>query len=316
MGKTKIEWATDSWNPITGCTPVSEGCQNCYARRGAQRLRGRFGYPEDEPFRPGNWRGDYVAPSKGYPVIEDPLHWREPRVVFVCSMGDLFHEDVAFGDQYAVFDAMRVAKQHTFLILTKRPERMEEFVDTWSLAHDWPLPNVWLGITAENQRRADERIPILLSIPATVHFVSCEPLLGPIDLARWLPRNPPLFSDRNQGKLGIPYKLDWVIVGGETGPNARPMHPDWARLLRDQCKAAGVPFFFKQWGEWLSPRQNLGRPTPTHFVHAETGEVISVIQWLDRGGHDKGWEPVARAGRKAAGRRLDGREWDEMPTVG
>ena len=227
---TKIEWATESWNPITGCSPVSEGCENCYARRMASRLRGRFGYPEDDPFKVT------FHPDK----IEQPLHWKKPRMIFVCSMGDLFHKDVLGPTIHQLIKLMKWDyKRHTFLILTKRPERMRRI---W-MNIDGTLPeNIWLGVTVENQQRADERIPILLQIPAAKRFVSIEPMLGPVDLQKI----GPLLQAFNWkiAKGG----LDWIICGGESGPGVRPMHPDWPRSIRDQCQAADVPFFFKQWG--------------------------------------------------------------------
>ncbi len=186
MAKTRIEWAEVVWNPVSGCTPISEGCQNCYAKRMANRLRGRCGYPADDPFRVT------LHPEK----LEEPLKWKKPRRVFVCSMGDLFHEQVP--DEYIakVWEIMNNATQHTFLVLTKRPQRMKDFLARlgWYI-HDrdgypmeavldeggkYTLKNVWLGVTAENQQRADERIPILLQIPAAVRFVSIEPMLGPV----------------------------------------------------------------------------------------------------------------------------------------
>ena len=186
MAQTKIEWADAVWNPVTGCTPISEGCQNCYAERMATRLKGRYGYPEDEPFKVT------LHPEK----LKEPLKWKKPRRVFVCSMGDLFHEQVPDGYIAKVWEVMSNASQHTFLVLTKRPQRMEDFLARlgW-YTHDrevnpaeavldeggkYTLKNVWLGVTAENQQRADERIPILLQIPAALRFVSIEPMLGPV----------------------------------------------------------------------------------------------------------------------------------------
>jgi len=442
MAETTIEWVKDPdgtlgkvWNPVTGCSPVSEGCQNCYARRFAHRLRGRFGYPVDEPFRVT------LHPER----LGEPLRWRKPRRVFVASMGDLFHPDVPEEFIANVLETVCWCPEHTFLVLTKRPGRMAELfcgsrfrgllakqflygVEESIFIHhprrDWPLPNLWLGVTAENQRRADERIPILLQIPAAVRWVSCEPLLSAIDLGKWLGKNggaacearragipssgctgmvhgrfrgthlascedgwrqqegkpakrentgssgssrteplevsqsdvyypgraescicaphcmddtqqitdpawdgnqsprweqaqstpfqprignprsecDPLlphigatpqspvwgrepqrktnecsgFRDqtlveqqisqptpdcgtlrdqprncieyRDTAHLGTPV-INWVIAGGETGPGARPCHPDWARWLRDDCVAAGVPFFWKRWAD-------------------------------------------------------------------
>ncbi len=276
---TKIEWVRnldgsmgETWNPTTGCSKVSAGCQNCYAERMAYRLRGRFGYPEDEPFRVT------FHPER----LEEPLHWRKPRRVFVNSMGDLFHPDVPDEFIDRVFMAMRDQK-HIFLLLTKRPKRMHNYLTRFQLSpkwdgyitrdgkpsnacqprealfspDNWPLPNVWLGVTAENQQAADERIPLLLQTPAAVRFVSVEPMLGPVDLRRipgfYFPGctthdalNGRLIHHDDGDKATPDEKLDWVIVGGETGPNARPCHPDWVRSLRDQAVVAGVPFFLKQ----------------------------------------------------------------------
>jgi len=253
MAATKIEWCDFAWNPVTGCTPVSEGCRNCYARRMAYRLRGRCGYPEDEPF------AVTLHPDR----LDEPLRWRKPKRVFVCSMGDLFHEDVppAFIDQ--ILDVVSACPQHTFMVLTKRPQNIARKL--YEVTEETPIrelgggdyfPNLWLGATAENQEAAEERIPPLLRIPAAIHFVSCEPLLGPVDLQRiplaegygYLWANPldgihPKLTSNGKRCPG----LDWVIVGGETGPGARPMRPEWARAIRDQCLEAGVPFFFKQW---------------------------------------------------------------------
>lgn len=320
---TKIEWCEETWNPITGCTPISEGCQNCYAKRMANRLRGRCGYPADEPFK--------VTLHKDR--LEEPLRWKKPRRVFVGSMGDLFHEDVPDEFIYEIWDVMVQSKQHTFLVLTKRPDRMKSFIEKvmcnrmgYALtfggtpegkkARKWaqkPVQNVWLGVTAENQRRADERIPILLQIPAAVRFVSVEPMLGPVDLTQIdIGGNVWINSLTGDCKSYNPYggwwkinesknKLDWVICGGETGPSARPMHPDWARSLRNQCQEAGVSYFFKQWGEYCSPSQM----PPDTFRDWDIQHGTEI--WDD--------EPRWRVGKKKAGRSLDGEVWDEMPDV-
>lgn len=213
---TKIEWAEESWNPVTGCTPISEGCQNCYAKRMATRLKGRYGYPSDDPFRVT------FHPDK----LDQLLKWRKPRMIFVCSMGDLFHEDVGLHEIFQVCKVMREAKQHTFLLLTKRPRRMLELFGSGT-----PLPNVWLGVTTENQQRADERIPILLQIPAAKHFISVEPMLGPIDE----------LYEYFQWK-----QLDGVFAGCETGPGRRSAKIQWFRDLKNQCVDNGIPFFLKR----------------------------------------------------------------------
>lgn len=306
---TKIEWATETWNPVTGCTPISEGCRNCYAERMSKRLAGRCGYPEGEPFRVT------LHPDK----LEQPLRWKKPRMIFVCSMGDLFHEDVPEIEIIRVFAVMADAQQHTYLVLTKRPERMKEVLTSPSIANDvwlmtntgisedkpiWPLPNVWLGVTAENQARADERIPILLQIPAAVRFVSVEPMLGPVDLSLsdGVDLSMSVGTGLKPGKSYLINSLDWVICGGQTGPGARPMHPDWVRSLRDQCKEAGVPFFFKSWGEWM-PSYQTG--ATFELSRLKTDEVV-----MSGPGHGV---VMKKVGKKTAGRLLDGQEWNQYP---
>lgn len=234
--RTRIEWATTTWNPITGCSPVSEGCENCYARRMAQRLRGRFGYPEDDPFRV----------TLHFERLDQPLKWKKPRRIFVCSMGDLFHEDVPeyailavwqkMGEFHGLDGQILPVEQrpgHIYMVLTKRPKRALDFLSC-HYPRGFARRNLLIGVTCENQKRADERIPVLLQIPAAVRFVSIEPMLGPVDLSVKT-----FWDDPSAG-------IQWVIVGGETGPGARPMAPVWARSVRDQCRAAGVPFFMKQ----------------------------------------------------------------------
>ena len=232
MGKTTIEWATDTWNPTTGCSKVSAGCAHCYAERVAERF----------------WKDRAFSEVQCHPDrLEQPLHWRKPRRVFVDSMSDLFHEDIPAEFISSVFEVMEKCPQHTFMILTKRPERMLALLKIWSQAIEYirPLPNVWLGVSVEDQKAADERIPLLLKTPAALLFVSCEPLLGPVDL---LDINGALLSWwKACGVEGVDAgDISWVIAGGESGPEARLMHPDWARSLRDQCQSSGVPFFLKQ----------------------------------------------------------------------
>jgi protein gp37 len=312
VGKTKIEWTEYSWNPVTGCTPASEGCQNCYAKRMANRLAGRCGYPADDPFRVT------LHPEK----LEEPLKWKKPRRVFVCSMGDLFHEQVP--DEYIakVWEIMNNASHHTFLILTKRPQRMKDFLARlgWYI-HDrdgypmeavldeggkYTLKNVWLGVTAENQQRADERIPILLQIPAAVRFVSIEPMLGPVDLSLsdGVDLSMSVGTGLKPGKSYLINSLDWVICGGESGSGARPMHPDWVRSLRDRCQAAGTPFFFKSWGEWAEHKERYGGGL---FIKLDGSLGCQGDYWEDNA------VAVRKVGKKKAGRLLDGRTWDEIP---
>ncbi len=237
---TKIEWTDDTWNPITGCTKISAGCRGCYAERMAKRLAGRAGYDKDDPFRVTFHPNRYLQ----------PFRWRKPRRVFVCSMGDLFHVDVPFNFIANIWDTMFDLPQHTFQVLTKRSLRMLDFAEYMKKRRLRRIdrPNVWIGTTVEDQSQ-DHRIGDLLMTPAATRFVSCEPLLGPIDLCQpGAIQYPPGHTEHLLHGTPKPalYSLDWVIVGAETGPGARYMDPDWARDIRDQCRAAGVPFFMKQ----------------------------------------------------------------------
>lgn len=402
---TKIEWAEETWNPIRTingpgyhCTKVSEGCQNCYA----EKFNKRFG--NGQPF--DNSEGSFYLFKD---CLEKPLHWKKPRKIFVQSMGDLFHEDVPDEFIAKVWDVMWKCSQHTFLVLTKRPERMKKWVeenayakhfgwgqeerapfvpgdlihidDLWmrnmcgwehvdkcdcnngyicdcppddesdscehgnrlcmsyncpiacsnpsekklkenglegqyeiddegySVECDWMeifkrpryafASNVWLGVTAENQARADERIPVLLQTPTAKRFVSIEPMLGSVDLSReylsYTCGGYPFPVLASQYRTRLIDLLDWVICGGETGPGARPMHPDWVRSLRDQCQGAGTPFFFKSWGDWAPEWLHVSGP-PLYRWNPELPGML-------------------RVGKKKAGRLLDGRTWDEMPGV-
>jgi protein gp37 len=273
MNKTKISWCDTTWNVATGCTPVSEGCRNCYAARYAKRGIGEFGWefrglgPNYDPIVQ---RRKFCEVRTHPKRLETPLHWRKPRKIFVCSVGDLFHESVPDEFIDKVFGVMALCPQHTFQVLTKRPGRMLEyfkhgartefininaefesgldrFVSVDPQVYRWPftLPNIWLGVTAENQAMADERVPLLLHTPAAMRFVSVEPMLGPIDLS--VIKTPD--GDGPSSELlwiGEGAGIDWVIVGGETGPGARPMQLEWARAIVQQCKAAGVPCHVKQ----------------------------------------------------------------------
>ena len=263
MGKTAIEWASDVWNPVVGCSIESAGCKNCYAMKMAHRLQamGQEKYQGTTEKVNGKavWTGKVNEADKN--TLTAPLRWKKPRRIFVNSMGDLFHEDVPFKLIDKVFTVMARCRQHTFLVLTKRAGRMQEYVSD-VMAHQeiihrraapidgaidpryvWPLSNVWLGVSVETQKYADERIPCLLETPAAVRFVSAEPLLGPVDFERG---GFSLIQKVTSPAGKVWPGLDWLIVGGESGPGARPMHPDWARSIRDQCQAAGVPFFVKQ----------------------------------------------------------------------
>jgi len=241
MGTSKIEWCDKSWNPITGCSHAgSPGCDHCWARRMANRLKGRYGYPKDDPFKVT------FHPDR----LEEPLHWKKPSRIFVCSMGDIFHDNVDAFQIGSIFIKILRYSQHIFLILTKRPQRFLKLVPPIQLP-----PNIWFGVSVENQQTADERIPILLQIPAAKRFVSVEPMLGSIKIPdrSLCPCSCYVGGNPHPDCAGQP-KIDWVICGGETGSKARPMQPDWIRSLRDQCQAAGVPFFFKSWGDAIPNR--------------------------------------------------------------
>ena len=224
---TTIEWTEKTWNPVTGCTKVSPGCDHCYAEGIARRFAGSKAFP--------NGFDVTLHPER----LDAPLRWRKPARVFVNSMSDLFHKDVPDEFIEQVWDTMRGTPQHTYQILTKRPARMRSFLQRrrpiWGEA---PLPNVWLGVSAEDQKRADLRIPELLNTPAAVRFVSAEPLLGVLQASypSWL-------------------GLDWVIVGGESGPGARPMRLQWAKTLVAGCHELSIAVFVKQLGSAHGPHK-------------------------------------------------------------
>ncbi|MFE6903838.1 DUF5131 family protein [Streptomyces sp. NPDC057717] len=468
---TKIEWTDTTWNVVTGCTEVSPGCDNCYAKTFAERWRGTKGHHFENGF------DITLRPER----LALPLKWRKPRRAFVNSMSDLFHKDIP--DEYVArtFAVMALTPQHTYQILTKRHGRMRSLLNdncgcgnghvpgvhfrsamAWAVSManpdripgvpddaeqrvynaPWPLPNVWLGVSVEDQKRADLRIPALAETPAAVRFLSCEPLLGPVDLTEWMPsispvpaeqapatwaewtwpdwapakvrtqieefwaedwgRSPrhwisdmyqqgaPPFGARLSMGDGFGHKpdqvvgrfvhcwgnigrlvldddpdrefaytsfgsrdrarargIDWVIAGGESGHGARAMHPDWARSLRDQCTAAAVPFFLKQWGEW-GPAPFVLRVCDPDVGWQGTEEELAAAKadseargathvhtgnWLEEDGertywlHEIGHKPwslercalpegtaaIRRWGKKRAGRELDGRTWDETP---
>lgn len=380
--RSKIEWCDATWNPLYGCTRVSEGCRHCYAEGLAARFckPGQWG---EGLTRDGRWTGKVtLAEAK----LTQPLRWRKPRRIFVNSLSDLFHPNVPDEWIDRVFAVMALCPQHTFIVLTKRPARMRDYCRTlgghherdrvslaakeidqtngfwWTIAGGGAhLPNVWLGVSIENQQAADERIPDLLDTPAAVRIVSAEPLLGPVDLRQWqhdygcgcgwggnepqsycnecgwrghnayygepCPECGETLADYNAcpecdghdgdgmsfGPNSRP-RIDGVIVGGESGQHARPMHPDWARSLRDQCAAAGVPFFFKQWGEW-APRAWKGDGA-THAIRID-GHVHAFDHSPDSCERASvatpNWHGLARVGKTAAGRLLDGRTHDDLP---
>lgn len=271
---TGIEWTDTTWNPVAGCTSVSPGCRNCYAARIAYRLQDHPNESVAEKYRDtarltGDGRPVFTGGVNLVPrVLREPLRWRKPRRVFVNSMSDLFHEEVPEWFLDRIFGVMVACPDHRFQILTKRPERMADYLrdprddlggricqavykvtgKDPGPAPDWPLPNVWVGTSVEDQERADERVPHLLRTVAAVRFLSCEPLLGPVDLSRWLRSARTRTHPGSGWDYRYPSELHWIIVGGESGPRARTMVNDWARSLVDQAREVGVAPFVKQLG--------------------------------------------------------------------
>ena len=301
--RTSIQWTDATWNPLRGCSRISPGCTHCYAERIAARFSGP-GRPFDglASMMPGGprWTGRVRLVPR---AMTQPLRWRRPRRIFVNSVSDLFHESLTNEQIALLFAAMAVAPQHTFQVLTKRARRMRKWFqwaerfapdaggagplraiweaiacdsegawpETWDteegppVGNAWPLPNVWLGVSVEDQQRADERIPELLSVPAAVRFLSCEPLLGPVE-------------------IGSGRGIDWVIVGGESGHGARPFDLAWARSLVAQCKAADVALFVKQLGACACDAEN-GLAGALLDVHPDAAALVSQ-RLHDRSGAD------------------------------
>jgi len=307
--KTLIEWSDATWNIITGCTIKSPGCRGCYAMKLAgTRLRNhpsRIGLTEPSDAGPV-WNGKVRFNEQW---LDQPQRWKKPRDIFVCAHGDLFHESVPDDWIDQVFAVMGECPWHTFQVLTKRAARMREYMTAPDLQRridrtverlsnagkiryledphgKWPLPNVIMMVSAERQEEADERIDDLIATPAAKHGLSLEPLISSINLNRWL------LAEHGRRAIGAAPGIDWVIAGGESGDRARPSHPDWFRAIRDQCAAAGVPFHFKQWGEWASVSAVGGGREHHYFKDGAT---------------------VRRVGKKLAGRLLDGVEHNGTP---
>lgn len=337
--KSKIQWYDATWNPVLGCSPVSAGCANCYAARWAWRLH-RMGVErfEDLAAPDGTWTG-LVKFVQG--ELNRPLTWRKPKRIFVCSMGDLFHSRVQPWLWDEVFSRIVLTPRHTYFILTKRPERMRDILAAPGMAErvlrkatsfplpfhptgkpawpQWPPKNVFVGTSIEDQPTADARLPFVMELAALGWrtMVSAEPLLGPV-MMRW--RDKPAGERYVWGYdylTGVEFgphhcnrgkpRLDWIICGGESGPDARPMHPDWARSLRDQCQEADTPFFFKQWGEWM-PLDPRGRCQNDDIPG---GSKHRKYDWGDAPG-----DPISLlVGKRAAGHLLDGQEHHAFPEV-
>lgn len=333
--RTEISWTDSTFNPWMGCTKVGPGCDHCYAERDMDHRYGKVKWGSGNPrLRTSSanwkkpvqwnkqsfchcidcgWRGEVreTGHAGNCPICGDGMTKLARRRVFCASLADVFDNEVDPQWRRDLFDLIHATPNLDWLLLTKRIGWVNRLAYDVASTRGWMLTasdetrwpdNVWLGLTVVNQEEADRDIPKLLAIPARVRFLSCEPLLGPIDLRGPMP-------------IVVPEPgLHWVITGGESGPNARPGHPDWYRSLRDQCVAAGVPFHFKQWGEWepreqWSGHQGGGRFEPMVAIMPDGSPCPYDVTPQDVGAHR-----MARVGKKAAGRLLDGRTWDGFPT--
>jgi protein gp37 len=349
---SKIEWTDATWNPIrarnlkTGkvgwhCEHATTGCEFCYAEGFNKRLGTGL------PFKPGHRKDIEIFLDEE--MLTLPLRWKKPRMIFPNSMTDLFADFVSDEWIDKILAVMGLTQHHTYQPLTKRAARMRDYFATENRCHiigdemlrivnvpsgfkcvPWPFPNVWLGVSTERQQEADERIPDLLLTPAAVRFISAEPLLGPINLTNIAPPDNgyggkahgiDALSEYNRILRGV---MDWVIVGGESGPDARPMHPDWARSLRDQCDAAGVKHFFKQWGRWSPTHPDFPNVTPHAVANDGTVYFSPDLAYPDgprygeavRAGHDKAHlTSMYPIGKANAGRLLDGIEHNGFPEL-
>lgn len=367
--KTRIEWTSAvladgsvsqgaTWNPVTGCEKVSQGCKECYAKYKVwPRLQAN---PLAKAFYGRAFEDVRCHPER----LLEPLQWHRPRLIFVNSLSDLFHPAIPFEFTATIVGIMAAASHHIFQILTKRPERAQAFFhwldnhpdrklfdcaalqakfpgDAWqpylladiasrngvdnakvpkgmvNIKGNWPLENVWIGVSVEDQESANIRIPLLLTLPNAMPWVSAEPLLDSVDL-----NHLQLSHDGDEAEWLDALAADgvkWVVAGGESGPRARPMHPNWPRQIRDQCEASGVPFFFKQWGEWKPKCQmtegeyaGLFLP-PSGQKQADQPTCRVQQQAIPAGAKNDTMRDVYKVGKRTAGRALDGRVWDEFP---
>lgn len=364
---SKIEWTEKTWNPTIGCSKASEGCKNCYAIKEAwirmgnpnPKIQAKFaGTVYKTEGGALNWTGNI---NFGQDALTLPLRTKKPALWFVNSMSDLFHPNMPEEYIDEVYAVMALCRQHTFQVLTKHPERMAEYFDgDWRkrvygqvyvvydkadyptlhnmqqdaldlLDGEYPLPNVWHGVSVENQKWADIRIPLLLQVPSAVRFLSCEPLLGPLDISKYL--TPPYVCNKcgfvgyDHYKLGaleglhlncnysafpstiMPPQIHWIIVGGESGPDARPMHPTWVQHLREQCIKAEIPFFFKQWGDWvpINDWKEAGLHKKTCVYRDGYYDEHMYVRNGESG------QPMAKMGKKKSGALLDWTEWKQWP---
>lgn len=353
--KSLIEWTDATWNPIRRkvngkfaghfCVKVSEGCTNCYA----ERMQPRFGHPIRYAAQEQKNVDIYLDEKE----LLAPLRWKKPRMIFVGSMTDIFGDWVSDEWLDKLYAVMALCPQHTFQVLTKRSERMREYTkqlnDCWYDNEDdfhdrfnrgmlwnevsinalddmaWPLPNVWHGVSVEDQPTADLRIPDLLGTPSTIRFISAEPLLAGVDLNNisvpdakgqyQLDALEYIDPEIAKGEGWNPNRIDWVIAGGESGPKARPSHPDWFRAFRDQCAAANVPFFFKQWGEWVTyiDRDVDDPDWQQNYTESKTFRHLNLAGGC--GFHGERVHHMQRIGKKAAGNLLDGVKHEALPEV-
>lgn len=297
MQNSKIEWTDNTWNPIRiegsrsfYCVKVSPGCENCYAERMAKRLAAMGGDASFTPYKATKWMPPLELNEK---ILDKWKKLQKPQRHFVSSMTDVFGEFVPIDWIYKILDAMVVAHKQHFQVLTKRAQRMRTVVDSYCTARGYDeLPgNIMMMVSVEDQRRAEERIVYLVGTKCKLRGLSCEPLLGPVHLGEHLK------------------SIDWVIVGGESGPGARPMHPDWVRAIQQRCSEVGVPFFFKQWGEWLPWEDAEGD------YLSQNGQLLCLFEAMGINGWDKDWADgchYQKVGKHAAGRKLDGIEYSEF----
>ncbi|KRB33388.1 phage Gp37/Gp68 family protein [Acidovorax sp. Root70] len=324
---TKIEWTDHTFNPWIGCTKVGPGCDHCYAENLMDKRMGVAVWgPGNERVRTksANWKMPLRWNAQADAFMAQ--HGRRQRV-FCASLADVFDNAVDPQWRADLFELIAATPNLDWLLLTKRIGNVGNMLPV-PFDFDKHYPNVWIGATIVNQAEADRDIPKLLQVPARVRFLSMEPLLGPVDLTSIdvfggdaviypLKGTTNCVNDEGEPADDVP-ALDWVIVGGESGPGARPMHPDWARSLRDQCEAAGVPFLFKQWGEWASVGTSPVHPESTRIpgnLCSVTLDGVTADHYVaisTDGGRTR--NEIRRVGKKAAGRLLDGRTWDGFPT--
>lgn len=329
---TKIEWTNETWNPIIGCQKVSPGCDNCYAEKMARRLvkiKSTFYYsevlryeiPPEDSIKFFGWNGSTHLVEK---QLDKPFKWKKPRMIFVCSMGDMFHAPFEHIDR--VFETIEATPEHTYQILTKRPERALEYFKRCARLNksimdgilpekisDDPrdyikiLPNLWIGVSVENQEQLENRVPVLMYLPAKVRFVSCEPLLGPIDFYMRSDDVYYNFLDGDFSSVDIVIdtknKIDWVIVGGETGSKARPMHPHWLYWIKTQCDRYNTPFFFKQWGEYI----------PIGYTAPDKGRMVNLTPNPPEILVKSPMMNMLRVGKKKAGCEIVGKTYKQFP---